>query len=627
MPKIKRDRGTEVSFVDEDDTSANVLAEGTFAARAKWRKSNKHEDEFVPPVPGHVPVEQATMSSSMPLEADEYSYTKTAGGGIGRGWRLGPRSYRRAARGAVRMMRKYPAGKFGRVFIERGTPLSRGMFGADLASATAAQQQRRKDMAFTGKGGYFGRLIGGALGAKFGQAALGASLGDKFGDFVGSHARSLAGRYFSGRGDYTNTNSIVEAPGGDQMPGPAKFTSVNGSDVQITHEEYIQDIVAPSLAGAFDMLQFPLNPGLEGTFPWLSQVAANYEEYELKQCIFTYRSTTTDIGSSTTGQCGTIIAATDYNPAHPAFYDKPSMLRYDGSQSQKTTEHLMHGVECDPRKLSGSAGKFIRTTPIAVTDDIKSYDVGTTCVAVANLPAGFSNQAIGELWVSYTVVLRKPKLVSNFGGAISRDYFVNRFPNSASFQNPFAGALGATDTTSLLRGAANSIGCRMGPGFGATGVDTIFFPPGYSGTVSIRMVLLSDSANAWGAGIGGAPTLAAWTSADGSTLSTSGSQSIKFAADMQAIDDSWSSKVYSISSTGAGSLDALMVEWHVRISPPVAGVPNNLTFSTGLLYHVNNPCRNAVLDIQEYNATGLIVAPSGALTGMQLVNNLGLTVA
>jgi hypothetical protein len=51
------------------------------------------------------------------------------------------------------------------------------------------------------------------------------------------------------------------------------------------------------------------------------------------------------------------------------------------------------------------------------------YDLGTFQLAISNTPAVVANATIGELWVSYKVLLRKPKFYSTLGLAISRsDY-------------------------------------------------------------------------------------------------------------------------------------------------------------------------------------------------------------
>ena len=175
-----------------------------------------------------------------------------------------------------------------------------------------------------------------------------------------------------------------------------------------------------------------LNPGLGETFPWLAQVAMNYEEYEFLQLVITFKSTI-DQSLATNGQSGQVALTTSYNPSQDPFGSKQEMMGYSGGMSCKTNQSMIHGVECDPAKNSGSAGKFVRPGYVA-TQDLKNFDLGTTFVSILDCPSQFLGQTLGELWVSYTVTLRKPKL------AVHENYNVGRICATAlngTFDQPF----------------------------------------------------------------------------------------------------------------------------------------------------------------------------------------------
>ena len=230
---------------------------------------------------------------------------------------------------------------------------------------------------------------------------------------------------YTGMGEYTN--DLVDGGAGPSVAAFASAGDETGA-ITITHKEYIGEIYANPASQPFVNQSYPLNPGLEQTFPWLSQLAANYEEYEFTQLMFTYRTVVADI-SSANGQVGTVIMATNYNPSSPPFTDKSEMMTYAHSSSAKTSESLVHGIECDPAKLSGDPGKYTRTKPILSGQDLKTYDWGLFQIACANPPSTMANNSIGELWVAYTVVLRKPKVSTGKGDAISRYLVVS--PNAA----------------------------------------------------------------------------------------------------------------------------------------------------------------------------------------------------
>jgi hypothetical protein len=104
------------------------------------------------------------------------------------------------------------------------------------------------------------------------------------------------GGLYSGRGAYTESNGLFE--------GGRESTVVNGmgdetQSIIISSRDYLQDVYGASSA-AFAVESWQINPGLFENFPSLAQHAVNYEEYELIQCVFEYRSTV-DISSILTG--------------------------------------------------------------------------------------------------------------------------------------------------------------------------------------------------------------------------------------------------------------------------------------------------------------------------------------
>jgi hypothetical protein len=299
----------------------------------------------------------------------------------------------------------------------------------------------------------------------------------KFGQALQSAATQRAVGMISGQGMYTGHGAYEGTMGNELIPGKSDLAMVpnfssSGDEtgsLTISHKEYICDIYGPSTP--FNCQSYAINPGLEQSFPWLSQIAQNYDEYTIHQLIYTFRSTTTDIGSNTNGQCGTVVMGTNYNAAAAPWRDKVTMMEYDAVMSGKATDSLLHGVECDPNKLSGADGKYIRANPVSAGQDPKTYDHGLFQLAVSNSPAGYVNNSIGELWVSYTVELRKPKFFTARGLGISQDIFV-----SGNGSEDYKFTLGSQ--AAMLRGQANNINCQITV---TSGVIVITFPAAYSG--------------------------------------------------------------------------------------------------------------------------------------------------
>jgi len=267
---------------------------------------------------------------------------------------------------------------------------------------------------------------------------------------------AVFGSSTSGQGQYgIETNDIVSRAGTDIVV--PKF-GPHEADIVIRHAEYVRDIfIQASNAVPFVVQTLPLNPGLPVGFPWLSQLAANYEEYALVQCIYTFKSTIQQVAVEN-GQQGQILLATQYNPKDAPFADKESMMMYAHSTSGPLSSHVLHGVECDPQKMTNTTGiKYVRTGEVT-GQDLKEFDHGVLNIAIANPPVKYLGQSCGELWVSYTVVLRKPKLGSLNGNSLPSDIWYNLRSDATSMNRQNNLPL---DAANWYKAARNCFGCTV----------------------------------------------------------------------------------------------------------------------------------------------------------------------
>lgn len=493
----------------------------------------------------------------------------------------------------------YGKGRYGRRLRTYGQRIRRSRF--------------RGDGLYTGTGGFWSDMwsksqgLRNKLGAGF-KAAAGAMGGQQYADML-TKAEG-AGRAL-GMGTYTVNNDIVDDGSGQEIPSFGGGPNV----VTVSHKEYITDIFGPDSAGTFQNTPYSINPGIERTFPWLSQVAANYEEYTLKQCIFTFRSTVTDF-VATNGQVGSIIMATQYNPTDAPFTSKQDAMEYDMAMSGKVSGNMLHGVECDPAQLSGSPGKYIRAGPVRSDDDLKQYDHGNLNVCISNIPQQFANQALGELWVSYTVELRKPKFFVSRGLNILRDAFVGQ---------PAPGVADAV--LSDLRigyGQQNRIGGTLLP-TGEPGSMFYTFPAGFSGSVIFKVYgsaagITSDSKIAWALLANNCPM-----------LQTPGPKSaIQLIKDIFA-DGGWEASIESSTGTPGGTTFAsCMLELHLNIaSPSTAAAPEGTASQDNqILINYTTVSGSSVeqlselqVDVSVYN-TAFNYSSSGNLIVMNAVTDL-----
>nr|QXP07867.1 MAG: putative capsid protein [Arizlama virus] len=504
-----------------------------------------------------------------------------------------PRSYAKLAKSVYgndsKMARRFPSSAYGRAYFLRGSNRSLNLFGPSAREASDMQKENRRDMHYRGRGMYTGGgeyegcggyKIGKAL-AKFGRGKFAQTLKNAALDRLSSGIATFGGGgLYTGQGEYT-TNSLVN--GSDEVPAVISSAADETGAVTVSRKEWVMDIYGPT--NAFNVQGFAINPGIEQSFPWLSQIAQNYEEYELKQLIWFFKSTTTDIGSSTTGQCGTVVMCTNYNAGAALFSDKQIMMEYDGASSCKTTESMMHGVECDPDKLSGPTGYFVRSNNVVTGQDIKSYDHGIFQLAVANSPVGFQNQTIGELWVSYTVELRKPKFYVGRGLGISQDLFCSGGGETASLP------LGTASL--MLYGQANNIGCRIESNPAtlpagltvASGQIAITFPASFGGTVEIRLLL------------DGFTTSGGWNGATG--IQKSGN--VATVSDIYATSSlaGRTPHFYVINNDAVGGTNGILIV-HMKISPAANGLDNMVVLSVNPANITTAPGQT-YLTIKEYN--------------------------
>lgn len=147
---------------------------------------------------------------------------------------------------------------------------------------------------------------------------------------------------------------------------------------------------------------------MDQTFPWLSQIAMAFTEYKWRGLIFTYKTTSSDLVTSTNPSLGTVMMATDYNAAEEPFSDKRAMNNYEFTTTSKPSISFIHGVETD-RNQTAHPTLFVRDSPPPPNADIRLYDIGQFCIATQGMQTTVPEATIGELWCSYEIEFLKPR--------------------------------------------------------------------------------------------------------------------------------------------------------------------------------------------------------------------------
>ena len=323
--------------------------------------------------------------------------------------RTSSRSLRRRpskiVRRAYRSERAFPRRQFGPAYFRRGDNDSLAMFGADRKTANVDQQSNRKRLGFVGKGGYWGNRVGDWMSGLTGIKGLGDMASGVENQVINKGVGFL--NKYTGSGSY---NSLVN-PDGLDIAQVSQVDS-DASSLVISHREYITDINGSS---AFSNQSFLLNPGNSQVFPWLSQIAVNYDEYDFKQIIFGFKSVTADVTTASV-QIGSVIMACNYNVNSPPFTGKIPMMEYESAVSDRITSNVTFGVECDDSKNGNAPNLYVTNALTApVGEDPKSYFLGNMQIATNQC---LNTGEIGELWVEYTVCLRKKKMFTALNGNV-----------------------------------------------------------------------------------------------------------------------------------------------------------------------------------------------------------------
>ncbi len=245
---------------------------------------------------------------------------------------------------------------------------------------------------------------------KFSSAPM-ASLGGTIGARLGSRrAGNSVGRFLgkiTGTGDYRVTvNSIANSSATMALDTVPQFMKRNSRETRVTHREFLGKIVASDVAGEFKLQSFPLNPGLYQCFPWLSQIANQFDEWRPNGIVVVYKSASSTY--SGTSSLGIITMATDYDVLDPPYANTIEMNNSDFAVSTNVAQNLIHPIECAVKERPTRL-LYTRAGPVSSNDNLRWYDLGNFQVATEGCTAG---QVCGELWITYDISFFKAQINS-----------------------------------------------------------------------------------------------------------------------------------------------------------------------------------------------------------------------
>ncbi len=309
---------------------------------------------------------------------------------------------------------------------------------------------------------------GGALGTYFGNPVVGASAGAGLGAAI---SRWL------GSGDYSvSSNSLVSRFKGS---GAIPMMHSSNQSIVVRHREFVCDVISPSTSAYTISQTFPLNPGLEKTFPWLSTIANNFQEYSFKGVIFHYVPTSGDSVASTNTSLANVMLHTNYRSTDKLPQSKVELLNEYFACDSKASDSFCHPIECNPKENPYQI-QYVRTGSVPYGEDSKTYDLGVTTLAISGAPA--SGVVLGELWVTYEVELKKPKASGFLNDGLSTCNVTSAYTSIPTNTTPLA-----FFNNPVAKIYDNSLGISVPDG------STITFPSGSAGDYEITVVFSSSA--------------------------------------------------------------------------------------------------------------------------------------
>ncbi len=330
--------------------------------------------------------------------------------------------------------------------------------------AAAERQPTRLGGALRFLGGTGGRMLGGM----FGQGDVGASLGNNLGASI---SRWL------GSGDYSvSKNSIVTESANGYIPMMHK----DSQTIVVRHREFITEVTGKT---AFTVQRsFPINPGLGLTFPWLSGIASQFSEYTVKGMVYHYIPSSGNAVSSTNNALGTVMLQTSYRANESAPTSKVELLNEYWSSEAKPSEGFCHPIECDPRE-NPFAIQYVRTGDVPSTDNVLLYDLGVTRLAVSGMQT--DDIVLGDLWCTYEIELRKPKVTDLIGE--SEAAFLASGTASINTTTCFGTNVAETLDTTVGGASISSTALTLAPG----NVGTYFMTVNYTGATAVALTSIA----------------------------------------------------------------------------------------------------------------------------------------
>jgi hypothetical protein len=220
---------------------------------------------------------------------------------------------------------------------------------------------------------------------------------------------------------------MTEVPAARDYTVRFQDPTITGSagNTRIVHCE---QVLAINGSDAFTVQQLQLNPGLSGSFPWLSGRASGYEKYRIHNFGVSYvpsKAVSTTVGN--------VCLAFDYNPDDGTPSSWANISTYESNVSGMARS--MISLKAKANRLHDQCGHLqVRCGPVG--GSLKFSDGASLLIATEDCA---DSSEVGKIYLSYDIELSSPQ--TEPGTKVSRSTATWRLASDQTFTSTVAADL------------------------------------------------------------------------------------------------------------------------------------------------------------------------------------------
>lgn len=262
-----------------------------------------------------------------------------------------------------------------------------------------------------------GKALGQVIGSKIGMGKQASKAGGKMAGaahtYIGNKLKKLIGKGdYALEGNQASINSLIKGH-------PSAYSSFGGNHAEmvVEYREYLGDLSTLTVTASTSttpvgpdtnlfLKPYAVNPGLATSFPWLSNIARNYEEYIFDGLVYEFVSTTSPYNQNSA--MGEVIITSQDNTTGPALTTRQQIFNTEMCCTARLDKNIMYGIEC---KRPAQQWYYVNATaaPNTTNPNLNNFcNVYFGSQVASTFP---SNSVLGEVWVTYRVRFRGPIVV------------------------------------------------------------------------------------------------------------------------------------------------------------------------------------------------------------------------